>query len=121
MFISRFFKVRYLVALVLLVVLVAAVGNAAALTITNTPQNVVQGETNYAGADATVAYTIDGSGNVIAEVTFDSAFAAVSASFDGGSTYSACTGAGTDWQCQLDNADIAAAPSIDLVAVSPIP
>lgn len=121
MFISRFFKVRYLVALILLVVLVAAVGNAAALTITNTPQNVVQGDSPYADVDATVTYSIDGNGNVVATVTLASAFEAVSASFNGGSTYTACTGGGVNWQCQLDNVGtaIADAPSIDLIAVSP--
>ena len=119
MFISRFFNYRYLVALILLVVLVAAIGNAAALNYSDMDQNAVQGATNpYKDVTAAVTYTIDGAGDVTASVDFGSdTFDAVSASFDGGSSYSACTGSGSNWQCTLANGDIAAAASIDLVAV----
>ena len=46
MFISRFFNFRYLVALILLVVLVAAIGNAAAVNFTDMTQTAVQGATD---------------------------------------------------------------------------
>lgn len=119
MFLSHFFNFRYLVALILLVVLVAAVGNAAALNYSDMDQNAVQGATNpYFDVTGTVTYTINGTGDVIANVDFGTdSFDAVSASFNNGTSYTACAGGPSVWQCTLANGDVAAAASIDLVAV----
>ncbi len=118
MFISRIFNFRYLAVLILLIVLVAAIGNAAALTVSSGNQNVVEGASNnYTAATATITYSIDGSGNVTAAVDFGTdSFDDVSASFDGGTNYTACTGAGANWDCVVP--DAAAAASIDLVATA---
>jgi hypothetical protein len=115
MFISRFFKVRYLVALILLVVLVAAIGNAAALNIVDSDHNVVEGNlSTYAADTATVAYSIQGDGTVVAQVTLGEAYQVVSASFDddsGSGTYSACTAQtaapDTVWNCPIPDANAA--------------
>ena len=109
MFNSRVFKFRYLVALILLVVMVAAVGNAAALTIGG-DHNVVEGGLNTYTADtATITYSINTDGTVVAQATLGEAYDAVSASFDGGipsGTYSPCSPNGgstpdTVWDCTI--------------------
>ncbi len=118
------FKPRYLIALILLVILLVGVGNAAALTVNSATQNVVEGDgNNYAADTATITYTINGSGDVIARATFTTdAYSAVSASFDGGTTYTPCIISGASpsatWDCTLSNANIAAAASIHLVATT---
>ncbi len=115
---SKFFNVRYIIVLVLLAVMVAAFGNAALLTVSSGNQNVVEGNSNaYSPATATITYAIDGSGNVTANADFGAdSFDAVSASFDGGTTYNACAGAGANWACSVPNATTAA--SIALVATA---
>ena len=119
MFNSQIFKIRYLVALILLVILVAAVGNAAALTVNDAGQNVVAGvSNNYANDTATINYSIDASGNVVAAVVFTTdSFTDVSASFDG-TNYVACAGAGQNWSCTLPHASVAGATSLSLVAAA---
>lgn len=123
MLISRFFKVRYLVALILLVVLVAAVGNAAALNIDGgTYHNVVQGDLAYSGdVSATVTYTIEDNGDVTATLDFGPGndFEAVRARFNSTDTYADCSGPGSIWTCTLGNGNIAGAYQLDVVAVSP--
>jgi hypothetical protein len=118
MFNSQFFKFRYLVVLILLVVLVAAIGNAAALTVNGANQNVVAGvSNNYAADTATIDYSIDASGNVVAAVTFTTdSFTEVSASFGG--SYVACTGAAQNWSCTLPHADVAGSTQLSLVATA---
>jgi hypothetical protein len=118
MFNSQFFKFRYLVMLILLVVLVAAIGNAATLSVASGGQNVVAGvSNNYANDTATITYSIDASGNVVADVVFTTdSFTDVSASFGG--SYVSCTGAAQNWSCTLPHADIAGATNISLVATA---
>ncbi len=113
------FKARYLVALVLLVVLVAGVGNAAALTVNDPGQNVVEGSSNpYLGDTATVTYSINnGSGDVTATVTTTDEFDALSADF-GVSGYQTCTGGPTIWTCTLPNAEVAGSTSITIIATA---
>ena len=123
MFNSRIFSFRYLIALVLLVMLVAAVGNAAALTVNGIDHDVVEGElVTYAPDDATVTYSIDADGDVIANVAFTTeSYDVVSASFTGAAgSYTACSNntalPSNDWDCELPNAQAAAATGIYLVA-----
>ena len=118
MFISRFFKVRYLVALILLVVLVAAIGNAADLDLQTDDQNVVQGSEDYNDIVASVAYSIQADGSVFADVTFPDTYDDVWAKFDSGSTtYSQCTDvSGNVWRCTLASGTINGADEIDVIA-----
>lgn len=120
MFNSQNFKFRYLVVLILLVVLFAAIGNAAALTVNGANQNVVAGvSNNYAADTATITYSIDVNGNVVANVVFTTdSFTDVSASFGG--NYVACTdnGGGMDWDCTLPHADVAGSTQLSLVATA---
>ena len=119
---SKIFRFRYLVALILLVILVAAVGNAANLTVNDPGQNVVEGSSNvYAGDTATVTYSIDNAtGNVLATVSTTDAFDELSADFGAGSGYVSCVdaGGGVSWTCTLPNADVNASTSITIIAAA---
>ena len=119
---SNIFRFRYLVALILLVILVAAVGNAANLTVNAAGQNVVEGTSNvYAGDTATVTYSIDNAtGNVIATVATTDSFDALSADFGAGSGYQSCVdaGGGVSWTCTLSNADVNGSTSISIIATA---
>jgi hypothetical protein len=102
----------------LLVVLVAAIGNAADLDLQTDDQNVVQGSEDYNDIVASVAYAIQNDGSVIATVTFPDAYDDVWAKFDSGSTtYTQCTpGTGNDWECTLASGTINGADEIDVIA-----
>jgi hypothetical protein len=113
----RFFNMKYLAVLIIAVVAVAAIGNAALLTITPTP-NVVQGESGaFAPETLGLAYTIGATGDVTATLTFADSFDVVSFSHDG-TAYVACTGATTSWDCVMTKTEAQASTGIDVVAAT---
>ena len=119
---SNIFRFRYLLAAILLVLMMAGVGNAANLTVNDAGQNVVEGTSNlYPGDTATVTYSIDNAtGNVIATVATTDSFDALSADFGAGSGYQSCVdaGGGISWTCTLNNADVNGSTSISIIATA---
>ncbi|MCO6451484.1 MAG: hypothetical protein J5I90_11915 [Caldilineales bacterium] len=112
-------KLRYLIVPVVILILAISIGNAASLTVNSGGQNVVTGTSNaYAADTATVTYTIDTAGNVIAAVTTSDSYDYVSADFGAGSGYQACSGSDTSWTCTLSHADIAGSTAIAIIGTA---
>lgn len=121
-----FLNFKYLAIVIVAVLAVAGIGNAAALTVNSTALNVVEGDSNnYATDTATVTYDIDGSGQVLANVDFTTdAYDDVSFSHNGGTNYAICTNDNTptlpsaNWTCTMTNAQANSAASIHIVAAA---
>ena len=119
-----FLNFKYLAIVIVAVLAVAGIGNAAALTVNSTALNVVEGDSNdYVTDTATVTYDIDGSGQVLANVDFTTdAYDDVSFSHDGGTNYIDCSPdtavPSANWTCTMTNAQANSAASIHIVAAA---
>jgi hypothetical protein len=121
----KLFSFKMFAVLLVVILGVAAIGNAASLTVTEENQTVVQGTSNvFTAHDADVTYDID-EGNELVKVTvgLTETFDLVSFSYDQGTSYVECTaqdGTPPDdaWVCSIPFADAAGSGQLEFIAVS---
>lgn len=106
------------VVMILAIASMAVIGSAAALSYSDTDLHVVQGAETWTTDTVGVDYAIGSSGQVTTTLTFGSNYTDVSFSHDNGSTYNACSGSGTTWECVMTSAEANSSTGIDVVAAN---
>ncbi len=115
---SKFFNVKYLAVMILIVAAVIAVGNAAAFTFSSNTQNVVEGSSNaYVADQGAVAYTINADGGVVATMAVTDTYTLASGSLTGAAgSYTACTPTAGQIVCTFANGILNAGTRLYIVA-----
>jgi hypothetical protein len=115
---SKFFNVKYLAVMILIVAAVIGVGNAAAFTFSNTDLNVVEGYSDAFTADeGAVTYSIDTDGDVTATLVVADTYDLASGSLTGAAgSYITCTPTAAQIVCVFPNASLNAGTHLYIVA-----
>lgn len=114
------FSFKTLAVLIVAVSAVAAIGNAAALTISDgTNQTILQGGSDSFTTDAAdVAYTVEDNGDVTVTATFTDSYDAVEFQYDSAGNFEPCSGGPSAWTCTIPAASVEGSDYVEFIAVS---